>query len=73
MPALLLVAGLFITTGQEAISATPDEKKRFLKLLLELPVAREFYADEAIPKAAPYTRVLLSLTDEDLRRRSEIT
>jgi hypothetical protein len=68
MPALLLVVSLFITTGQEAISATADEKKRFLNLLAELPHAGEFYTDESVTKAAPYTRVLLSLTDEDLRR-----
>src|SRR5947209_6061921 len=67
MPALLLVASLCITTGQEAIGATADEKRRFLKLLAELPHGPEFYTDEAIAKAAPYTRVLLSLTDEDLR------
>jgi hypothetical protein len=28
MPAMLLVVSLFITTGQEAISATADEKRR---------------------------------------------
>jgi hypothetical protein len=69
MPALLLVVSLFITTGQEAIGATADEKRRFLELVLEeLPKGGEFFTDKEVERAAPYTRVLLSLTDEDVRK-----
>ena len=46
MPAMLLVVSLFITTGQEAISATADEKRRFLKLVEELPKGGEFFTDK---------------------------
>jgi hypothetical protein len=45
---------------------TDAEKKEFLKLLTTLPTRGEFFADEAIPKAAPYTRVLLALTEKDV-------
>src|SRR5262245_48589405 len=49
-------------------AVTAAEKKEFLKLLATLPTRGEFFAEEAIPKAAPYTRVLLALTEKDLAK-----
>jgi hypothetical protein len=34
---------------------------------VEWPQAGEFYTDEAISRAAPHTRVLLSLTEKDIK------
>ena len=68
MPALLLVVSLFITTGQESIGATADEKRGFLELVEELPKGGEFFTDKEVETAAPYTRVLLSLTHEDVKK-----
>jgi hypothetical protein len=49
-------------------TVTDTEKKEFLKLLATLPTRGEFFAKEAIPKAAPHTRVLLALTEKDLEK-----
>jgi hypothetical protein len=68
MPGVLLILSLVITAGQEAIGASTDEKRSFLKLLAKLPHGPECYTDEGFTKAAPYTRILFSLTDDYLRR-----
>lgn len=48
---------------------TDDEKKAFFELLSKLPTRGEFFTEESEEKAAPYTRVLLALTDKDLEKR----
>ena len=50
-------------------AVTDTEKKQFLEMLRQLPHEGEFYTDEAVAKAVPYTRVLLALTDKDLEKR----
>jgi hypothetical protein len=54
--------------SQPEKAVTDEEKKEFLKLLATLPTRGEFFAKEAIPKAAPHTRVLLALTEKDLEK-----
>jgi hypothetical protein len=62
---------LFLALGQAQPDrpATAEEKKEFLKLLADLPHRGEFFTDEAVTKAVPYTRVLLALTENDLGNR----
>lgn len=63
---LFLIA---LACGQQQEKAvTAAEKKQFFKLLATLPTRGEFYAEEAITKAAPHTRVLLALTEKDLEK-----
>lgn len=50
-------------------SVTAQEKEKFLELLRALPHKGEFFTAEAIVKAAPYTRVLLALTEKDVGER----
>jgi len=57
-----------LAESQPEKTVTDAEKKEFLKLLATLPHRGEFFAKEAIPKAAPYTRVLLALTEKDLEK-----
>src|SRR5437868_7029709 len=66
MPTTLLLVALAIGQPQADKAVTDADKKAFLKLLATLPTRGEFFADEAIPKAAPHTRVLLALTEKDL-------
>ncbi len=55
------------TSAGGAIKATDAEKAAFLKLLAGLPQHGEFFADEGVARAEPYTRVLLSLGEKDLK------
>lgn len=48
---------------------TDAEKQEFLELLATLPSKGEFFTDEAVLKAIPYTRVLLALDEKDLGKR----
>ena len=68
MSATLLLVAFAFGQPQPEKAVTDNEKKEFLKLLATLPTRGEFFAEEAIPKAAPYTRVLLALTDKDLEK-----
>ena len=68
MYATLLLVALALGQAQPQKPVTDAEKKEFLKLLVSLPTRGEFFAEEAIPKAAPYTRVLLALTEKDLEK-----
>lgn len=67
-----IIASVFIAVaateaGQKKVSA--EEKRRFFKLVSTLTFEREFFTPKAVQEAAPHTRVLLSLTSEDLRGR----
>jgi hypothetical protein len=61
---LLIALAIGQPQGEKAVTAA--EKKAFLKLLAKLPSKGEFFTDEAVKKAVPYTRVLLALTEKDL-------
>jgi hypothetical protein len=66
---VLLVA---IALGQTPADkpVTEAEKKEFIELLSKLPTeGKRGFTEEAITKAVPYSRVLLSLTEADLKRR----
>ena len=69
MIAIILLIALAIGQEQPERPVTDAEKKDFLALLPRLPTKKEFFADEAITKAIPYTRVLLALTEKDLEKR----
>jgi hypothetical protein len=69
MSASLLLVVFAIGQSQSANAVTDAEKKDFVKLLATLPTRGEFFAEDAIQKAAPYTRVLLALTEKDLDNR----
>ncbi|MBM4073107.1 MAG: hypothetical protein FJ271_29915 [Planctomycetes bacterium] len=68
MSATFLLMAFACGHSQPAKAVSAAEKKEFLKLLATLPTRGEFFAEEAIPKAAPYTRVLLALTEKDLAK-----
>jgi hypothetical protein len=68
MYATLLVIAFALDHPQPEKAVTDVEKKEFLKLLATLPTRGEFFAEDAVPKAAPYTRVLLALTEKDLEK-----
>lgn len=65
----ILIAALALAQVQADKPVTDAEKKEFLELLVKLPTKGEFFTDEAVAKAAPYTRVLLALTEKDLGKR----
>jgi hypothetical protein len=69
MSALLLLAILTLGQAQPEKPVTDADKKAFLELLAKLPTKGEFFTEEAVTKAAPYTRVLLALTEKDLEKR----
>ncbi len=46
---------------------TEEEKQQFLSLIVTLQWKGEFFTDEAVEKAKPYTRVLLSLKPDDVK------
>lgn len=69
MSATLLLIAFAIGQPRPDNVVTEAEKKEFLKLLATLPTRGEFFAEEAIPKAAPYTRVILALDEKDLDKR----
>src|SRR5262245_9031578 len=66
---ILLALLAFGQAPAEEKAVTEAEKKEFLKLLVTLPTRGEFFADEGVAKAVPYTRVLLALTEKDLENR----
>jgi len=70
MNTAMLMAALVVTPSQGERPVTPAEKRAFENLLAELPHQGEFYTDEAIERAAPYTRVLLALTQKDIGERA---
>jgi hypothetical protein len=68
MSATTLVLALALAPSQAEKEVTGAEKKAFLELLAGLPTKGEFHTDEAVQKAAPYTRVLLALTPKDIEK-----
>ncbi len=66
---IVLLAALTLMQAQADKPVTDAEKKEFLELLAKLPTRGEFFTEEAIAKAAPYTRVLLALTEKDVGDR----
>jgi hypothetical protein len=70
MNTAMLMVAFVVTPSQGEKAVTPAEKHAFEKLLAELPHQGEFYTDEAIERAAPYTRVLLALTQKDVGKRA---
>jgi len=68
MSAILLLVAFAFGQPEPEKEVTDAEKKEFLKVLATLPTRGEFFAEEAIPKAATYTRVLLALTEKDLEK-----
>src|SRR5262245_6316604 len=69
MSASLFLIACALAQPQPESAITDAEKKEFFKLLATLPTRGEFFAEEGIAKAVPYTRVLLSLTEHDLKDR----
>ncbi len=69
MTATILLVALALGQAQRDTVVTDAEKKEFLDLLAKLPTNGEFFSDEAVTKAVPYTRVLLALTEKDLGQR----
>jgi hypothetical protein len=67
MTATILLVACALGQAQPEKTVTDAEKTAFLKLLATLPTEREFYTEEAVKKAVPYTRVLLALTEKDLK------
>jgi len=63
----LTICLAILPTFQGAKAVTAAEKKAFLELINALPSKGEFFTDEAIDKAAPHTRVLLALTEKDIK------
>src|SRR4051794_36766418 len=50
-------------------AVTAAEKEKFFALVSQLPTRGEFFTEEGVAKAVPYTHVLLSLTEDDLKGR----
>src|SRR5262245_60549019 len=69
MSASLFLIACALAQPQPESAITDAEKKEFFKLLATLPTRGEFFAEEGIAKAVPHTRVLLSLTEDDLKGR----
>ena len=69
MSASLFLIALALAQPQPEKAVTDAEKKAFFKLLVTLPTRGEFFTEEGIAKAVPYTRILLSLTEDDLKGR----
>lgn len=72
MSTAFLCVALALGQAQPEQPVTDAEKTEFLKLLATLPTRGEFFTSEAIQKAAPYTRVLLALTEKDLAKYSSL-
>lgn len=68
MSASILLVILAIGQAQPAKPVTDAEKQEFLKVLSTLPTRGEFFTEDAVKKAVPYTRVLLSLTEKDVEK-----
>lgn len=58
--------GLAVTTSPATAEVTAAEKKAFIDLVKTLPRKGELFTDAGIRTAAPHTRVLLALTEQDL-------
>jgi len=54
------------TRGIKEHEVSSVDKKAFQKLLAELPTRGEFYTDESVTKAAPYTNVLFAFTQKEI-------
>ncbi len=68
---LQLVLALIVLFSRDCPEVSPVQKKEFLSMLEDLPTAGEFFAEEGIAKAAPYTRVLFALTPKDIEQYSK--
>jgi hypothetical protein len=68
MSATILIVAFAFGQAQPEKAVSDAEKKEFLKLLAKLPSRGEFFTEEAVQKALPYTRILLALTQKDLER-----
>ena len=66
MTATILLVALAIGGAQPEKAVTDAEKKAFLELITRLPTAGEFFTEEGVTTAVPYTRGLLALTEKDL-------
>ena len=66
---ILLALALLLGQAQPEKAVTLAEKREFLEVRAKLPTKGEFFADEGVTKAVPYTRVLLALTKQDLENR----
>lgn len=60
---------LALSGFQSDKAVTDAEKKEFFALLAKLPTRGEFFTDESVTKTVPYTRVLLALTEIDVKGR----
>jgi hypothetical protein len=69
MSATILLLALALGQAQADKAVTDAEKKEFLEALAKLPTRGEFFTEEAVTRAVPYTRVLLALTKKDLDKR----
>jgi hypothetical protein len=65
MSCLVLVVAVGLV-GQPT-EVTDRDKKAYLEMLKELPRKGEFFTEDAVVKAAPYTRVLLALSEKDIK------
>lgn len=61
-----LAIGLVFATAPDAKAVTATEKQAFLELVKTLPTRGEFFTDQAVETAAPHTRILLALTEQDV-------
>lgn len=68
MLAILLIVGIAVGTSETDKGVTAAEKRAFLILLAKLPHEGEFFTNDGIEKAVPYTRVLLALTKKDIEK-----
>jgi hypothetical protein len=68
---MMLVLALAAAPSQAEKEVAVLEKKAFLDLVYvtKLPTRGEYFTAEAVQKVAPYTRVLLALTEKDLGER----
>jgi hypothetical protein len=69
MAATILLVALACGQPQPEKAVTDAEKKEFFEVLAKLPHRGEFFTEEAVTKAVPYTRVLLALTEKDVGQR----
>jgi hypothetical protein len=68
MSTTMLLVALALGQAQPEKAVTDAEKKEFLEVLAKLPSQGEFFTEEAITKAVPYTWVLLALDKKDLAK-----
>src|SRR5262249_11499346 len=69
MSATICLVALALGQAQPDKAVTAAEKREFLEALAKLPSRGEFFTEDAVTKAVPYTRVLLALTEKDLENR----